>query len=380
MKIAEVVAVFPPYPGGTGYVCWHNARELSRRGHDVSVFTLDFHGQSYADDPVDFTIVRLKTPAMLGGGGMVPQLYSRLKTFDVIHLHYPFYGGAEYVYLLSRLHGKVYFTTYHQDSHGESMVKNIMIRAYESILLRKIMRNSSKVGILSHEHFYQSKAATLVDRSKIVELPNGVDTDIFSPRDKDKTLIKRHGLEDKTVILFVGHLQSFKGLHVLLDSFSRMNTEKIILLVVGVGSLESEYRKFAEEKGLQDRIVFAGYKRQLEELPAYYNTCDFLILPSIGAPESFGMVILEAMASGKPAIVSALPGPSQLVEDGVDGLICAVADPEDLKCKIEYLAREREKRMIMGVLARKKVLEKYSWTSIGGRLEEVLKEVTGNKT
>lgn len=377
LKIAEVVAVFPPYPGGTGYVCWHNARELSRRGHEVTVFTLDFRTREYTGDPKEFTVVRLKTPALFGGGGMVPQLYSMLRPFDIVHLHYPFYGGAEYVYLLSRMRGIPYFTTYHQDFHADSFLKKIVIGLYDSLFLRSIMRRSAKVGMLSREHFYQSKAATLVDGRNVVEIPNGVDTDRFSPRGRDKILAERHGLKDKSVILFVGHFLPFKGLHVLLDAFSMMHTENIVLILVGVGPLESECRKFAAEKGLHDRIVFTGYKNQLEELPSYYNTCDFLVLPSIGAPESFGMVILEAMSSGKPAIVSALPGPSQLVEDGVDGLICAVGDSEDLKRKIEYLIQEKDTRRLMGAQARKKILEKYSWSRIGGRLEKILMQIAG---
>jgi glycosyltransferase involved in cell wall biosynthesis len=377
LKIAEVVAVFPPYPGGTGYVCWHNAHELSRRGHDVTVFTLDFHGLRSGEDPKEFAVVRMKARAMLGGGGLVPQLYSMLRSFDVVHLHYPFYGGAEYVYLVSRMKGTAYFTTYHQDPNADTVVKKMLIGAYNAILLPRILRCSSKVGILSYEHFNQSKAAKLVDRNNVVEIPNGVDTDIFSVRDKDQTLVKRHGLEGKTVILFVGHLLPFKGLHILLDALSRMDTSDVVLIVVGVGPMEPEYRKFAAEKGIEDSVVFAGYKDQLTELPSYYNTCDFLVLPSIGAPESFGMVILEAMASAKPSIVSALPGPSQLVDDGADGLISAVADPGDLKCKMEYMVREQEKRRAMGTLARQKVLEKYSWSRIGNKLEDILKGIAG---
>ena len=93
MKIAEVIATFPPHHGGMGYVCYHNALELARRGHEVTVFTLDHGRQSYDDDPGEFKIVRLRTPMMYGDGGIVPQLFSGLKGFDIIHLHYPFFGG-----------------------------------------------------------------------------------------------------------------------------------------------------------------------------------------------------------------------------------------------------------------------------------------------
>lgn len=377
MKIAEVVAVYPPYPGGTGYVCYHNARELAKRGHEVTVFTLDIGQLRHSDNQSEFAIVRLKTPFMFGGAGIVPQLYSMLRVFDVVHLHYPFFGGAEYVYLASLLQGKRYFLTYHQDVRGDSFLKKLFLGLYEQLLLKGIIRRATKLGMLSVEHLKSSKVAAFLDWEKVVEMPNGVDTDIFSPREKDPTLVQRYGLKNKTVILFVGHLLPFKGLHILLDAFSKLKSENVVLIVVGVGSSEHEYKKITAEKGLRDRVIFAGYKTQKDELPAYYNTCDFLILPSIGAPESFGMVILEAMASGKPVIVSALPGPSQLVENGVDGLIFAVADPEDLKQKIEYLLQEPDKRRVMGTAARKKVLEQYSWSRIGDRLEKILSGIVG---
>lgn len=377
MKIAEVVAVFPPYPGGTGYVCYHNARELANRGHDVTVFTLDFGNIRQSDTQHEFTIVRLKTPLRLGGAGIVPQLCRMLRSFDVVHLHYPFFGGAEYVYLASLLQGKSYFLTYHQDVQGDSFLKKRLLALYERIFLKRIIRRATKIGMLSVEHLKSSKAAVFVDWEKVIELPNGVDTDIFSPREKNPVLVQRWGLKNKTVILFVGHLLPFKGLHILLDAFSQLNSEDVALLVVGVGSSEQEYKQISAEKGLCDRVIFAGYKTQEDELQAYYNTCDFLILPSLGAPESFGMVLLEAMASGKPVIVSALPGPSQLVDDGVDGLIFTVADPQDLKQKIEHLLHEPDKRSIMGAAARKKVLERYSWSRIGDQLDKILAGIIG---
>lgn len=379
MKIAEVVAVFPPYPGGTGYVCYHNARELARRGHEVTVFTLDFGRVQHADDQSEFAVVRLKTPFMFGGAGVVPQLYSRLQAFDVVHLHYPFFGGAEYVYLASLRFGTRYFLTYHQDVCGDSFLKKMLLDCYELLFLKSILRKATKIGMLSVEHLKGSKAVTLVDWGKVVEMPNGVDTDIFFPREKDPALVQRYGLQDKTVVLFVGHLQPFKGLPVLINALALIKNPDIVLMVVGTGPLEQEYRKLVAMKGLGARVFFAGYQSQQEELPRFYNTGDIFVLPSVGAPESFGMVVIEAMASGKPVIVSALPGPSQLVEQGVDGLTFAVADSEDLKQKIEYLLQQPEKRGLIGSAARKKVLENYSWSRIGDRLEAVLKKIAGTR-
>jgi glycosyltransferase involved in cell wall biosynthesis len=187
MKIAEVIATFPPYHGGMGYVCFHNSRELALRGHDVTVFTLDYRRLPYDNDPIDFKVVRLQSPFTYGDGGMVPQLYSRLKGFDIIHLHYPFFGGAEYVYVASIFRRQKYFLTYHLDVHGTTFLKRLIIGVYEPILMKRILGRATLIGALSLEHLKSSKAARMIDWDKLVKMPNGVDVERFQPREKDIT-------------------------------------------------------------------------------------------------------------------------------------------------------------------------------------------------
>ena len=375
MKIAEIVATFPPYHGGMGYVCFHNARELARRGHNVTVFTLDYGRINYEHDPAYFNIVRLKTPVMYGDAGMVPQLYMRLRGFDIVHLHYPFFGGAEYVYLASLLKGKKYFLTYHMDVHGNTIPKKLIIGAYEPLLMKKIIRRADLISAPSMEYLKKSKASRFIAWDRVIEMTHGgVDTEKFSPRPKDKSLIEKYKLEGKVVALFVGNLLPLKGLHILIDAVSRVNDETVVLLIVGGGYGEKVYKKQVKEAGLDHKVIFAGPKSPDEDLSLYYNVGDFLVLPSTHS-ESFGLVVIEAMASGRPAIVSSLLGPSQLVEDGTDGLVAQVGDPEDLKNKIEYLAQERDLRKTMGAAARKKVTEKYTWDKIGEELERTLRDI-----
>ncbi len=371
MKVAEVISTFPPYHGGMGYVCFHNALELARRGHAVTVFTLEHHRLSYEKDPKDFQIVRLKTPLLYGDGGMVPQLYSQLRDFDVIHLHYPFYGGAEYAYMASLLRGQRYFLTYHMDVYGNTPLKRFMIAIYEPLLMKRIIRKAALIGALSLEHLKSSKAARFIDWDKVVEMPNGVDAGTFRPRQKNAELIERYGLKGKVVILFVGNLQPFKGLHLLIDAVAGIKDDNIVLLVVGGGYSEDAYRRQARLRQIEDRVIFAGPKSPGEDLPDHYNLCDFLVLPSTHS-EAFPLVVLEAMASGKPAVVSSLPGPAQLVDVGRDGLVARTGDVDDLKEKIAYLASDGERCRRMGESGRQKVLAGYTWTKIGEHLEKTL--------
>jgi glycosyltransferase involved in cell wall biosynthesis len=292
-----------------------------------------------------------------------------------MHLHYPFFGGAEYVYLASLFRHQRYLLTYHMDVYGNTAMKRAIIAAYEPLLMKQIIRKAAFICSPGIEYLKQTKVWRFIDLNRVAEVQyGGVDTERFRSRPKDKVLAKQYGLEGKVVILFVGNLQPFKGLHILIDALSRIKDKGIVLLVVGGGYAERACKYQVRKAGLEDRVVFAGPKSPDEDLPDYYNLGDFLVLPSTHS-ESFGLVVLEAMASAKPAIVSSLPGPSQLVRNGADGLVVKAGEVEDLKNRIEYLARERGVRETMGAAARKRVMEKHTWENMGDQLERTLKDI-----
>jgi glycosyltransferase involved in cell wall biosynthesis len=376
VKIAEVIATFPPRHGGMGYVCYHNSLELARRGHDVTVFTLD-HGAS-GTDPREFRVVRLRTPLLSGDGGVVPHLFRNLRGFDAVHLHYPFFGGGEYAALASMIRGTGYFVTYHMDVHGNTLFRRIVIDAYEPFLGRWILRGASRIGAVSLPHLRSTRGAKFLDWNRVVEVPNGVDTERFRPGGKDPALVARYGLEGKMVVLFVGNLQPFKRLDLLIDAVAGIGNPSIVLLVVGGGYGEPEYRAQTRRLGVEDRVIFAGPKSPYADLPDHYRLGDMLALPSTHS-ESFGLVVLEAMASGIPPVVSSLPGPSSLVEDGEDGLVASAGDVEDLKRKMLLLVEDAGNRKRMGGRAREKAIGRYGWDRSGDILEKELTDIASGR-
>ena len=370
LKIAHVINTFPPHHGGMGYICFHNARVLAQQGHNVTVFTLDHGRRDYQDNEI-FKIVRLKSPLLYGDAGILPQLYKLLRDFDVIHLHYPFFGGAEYVYLASIFSNKKYFLTYHMDVYSDIFLKKSIIKLYESFLLKRIVCNASLICSPGINYLKSTKVGQFVPWEKVTDvIYGGVDTQRFLPRPKSALLLEKHRLAGKTVALFVGNLLPFKGLHLIFEALRRMEGESdLVLMVVGGGYHEAQYRRLVDDYALHDRVIFAGPQSPAEALPDYYNLADFFILPSTHS-ESFGLVILEAMASGKPAIVSALPGPSGLVRHGETGFIVNIGDVEDLKEKMLQLYRCQATRLRMGTAARASVEKSYCWEVIGRQLEE----------
>jgi len=189
-------------------------------------------------------VVRLKSPLIYGVGGLIPQLYSRVKNFDIIYHHSPFFGGAEYVYWASLFRRQKYFLTYHMDVYGNTLLKKLIIGAYEPLLMKKIIRRAALIGSPGIEYLKKSKVGSFIPWNKVVTFPHaGVDIKTFRPRQKDKSLVQKYKLQGKIVVLFVGNLQPFKGLHILIDAISRIKDENIVLLVVGGGYGEKTYKR-----------------------------------------------------------------------------------------------------------------------------------------
>jgi glycosyltransferase involved in cell wall biosynthesis len=405
MKIAEIVCTFPPYPGGIGNVAYHNARELAQRGHEVVVFTpkqsSKIKSNKVTIEEGGFKIKWLQPILRYGNAAFLPQLFFGLKNFDIIHLHYPFFGAAEIVWLSSVIHRRggassrqpsvKLVITYHMDVVGKGFL-GWFFRMHTKYIMPRILRRADKVIVTSFDYAENSNLAPLLKekREKFVEVPCGVDIDKFFPRAKDSTILAKHGLSasDK-IILFVGNLDRahyFKGVDYLLDAFvilrKRLGVEqikneqggKVRLLMVGSGDLLLDYKNKAKALGLADKAIFAGFISD-EDLPKYYNLADIFVLPSIDQSEAFGMVAIEAMASAKPVVASDLPGVRSVVGDNATGLLAHTKNEGDLANRLSSLLADDALRQRMGEAGRKKVEEKYSWKGIGEKLESIFKSL-----
>src|SRR5207249_10792909 len=168
------------------------------------------------------------------------------------------------------------------------------------------------------------------DAAKITVVPAGVDTELFHPRDRGMVR-RRLGLPglDTPILLFVGRIERLKGIDTLLKSVAVVSRtcagrDLKVLIVGGGGQSEdenAELRRVVElyhELNLEDQVEFVGSKPQ-ELLPLYYSAADITVMPS--HYESFGLVAVEAMASGTPVIASDVGGLSYTVQDGETGFL-----------------------------------------------------------
>ena len=390
MKIAHIVSTYPPYYGGMGNTVFEMASGLVERGHEVAVFTPDAYEQKEIKPreaetepehaPVLQTKIdyakRLKPSLKYGNAARLPQLRRELEGSELVHLHYPFFGTANLVRRYKEDHPATPFViTYHMDTRAPGG-KGLIFKYYSAYWMPKILRSADRLIASSLEYIESSQASALYreNKKKWIGLPFGVDTIRFQPRAKPEALFARHQLDPNLpVILFVGGMDAahyFKGVPVLLKALllAKRDGLKVQAVFVGDGELKEQFRLQASGFRLQDHVRFVGHVSD-EELPYYYNLADVLVLPSINQGEAFGMVLLEAMASGIPVIGSNLPGVRTVARDG--GLTVEPNNTIDLSEAIMGFFYNQADRAAWRQKARRVAEEKYAWPGIVERLEEI---------
>lgn len=357
-------------------MAYHYSDELVKLGHEVTVFTPRYSKVEKQEEK-NFKFKHSLPLARYGNAAFVPQLFWQLNEFDIVHLHYPFFGGAEVVWLWKKFHPKKkLIITYHMDVVGQGMLGGFF-RWHTKYWMPKILKLADKIIVSSFDYLEHSALNKFFvqHKEKFIVLPFGVD-DRFQPQDKDQELLKKYNLSpsDKT-ILFVGGLDRahyFKGLEYLFQALRFLQDKNYKLFVVGDGDLKKHYQEVAKDLNISEQVIFTGRVAD-EDLVKYYNLCDLFVLPSIDKSEAFGLVLLEAMACAKPVVASNLPGVRSVFEDGKQGYFMESKNVDDLKNKIKVIFSDEEKRKLMGLAARQLVEEKYDWERVVERVMQIYK-------
>jgi phosphatidylinositol alpha-mannosyltransferase len=199
-------------------------------------------------------------------------------------------------------------------------------------------------------------------------IPNGVELDRFERAEPYEQL--RDGVLN---ILFVGRLEERKGLIHLLKAYHRLRKRRVDarLLVVGAGPKLREYRRYVGLRGIRD-VEFLGRVTD-EEKARYFASADVFCAPATGQ-ESFGIVLLEAMAAGVPIVASDIHGYKQVVQRGVQGLLVEPRKPRALAAALYTLALDPELRDRMGEAGRARAPE-FSWERVTEQVIDFYREV-----
>jgi glycosyltransferase involved in cell wall biosynthesis len=199
-----------------------------------------------------------------------------------------------------------------------------------------------------------------LNKQKVIQIPYGVDLSLFRP----EQMYKRSG---RFTVLYVGAITARKGLKYLLEAFtgSKLHDAELIL----IGGMAGGKELLKRYEGNYTYLPFLHH----EELVRFYQQADLFVFPSL--LDSFGMVVIEAMACGTPVVVSENTGVKDAVRDGIDGYVVPIRDVQALKQRIGYLYEHREKIEEMGRNARKQA-EKYSWERYRERIREIVTKIS----
>ena len=374
MKIAQVVCVLPPYGGGLGSVAHYYASGLSELGQDVAVFVPKSNYDVASQK--NYQVRELSPLIRIGLGAIVPQLYWRLKNFDLVHFHQPFLGATWPIVFLKLIKGKKLklVVSYQQDLTLKGW-RHLYYWLGTKTVLPLLLRLADKIVVSSLDYVGGSiiNDYYLAHQEKFAEIPFGARDD-FRPRPKDPQLLNQYGFDpDDKIILFVGGLDSahyFKGVDLLIEAISGIEDQKVKALIVGKGDLQKRYEKLAVDRGVAARVKFAGYVSDAD-LPAHYNLAEVFTLPSRNKAEAFGIVLVEAMASGVPLVATDLRGVRTVVRDGINGLIARPGDADDLRRKLVRILSDSDLAQELRRQGISLAEESYRWPKIIEKLNDL---------
>jgi len=407
MRIGYLTCVYPPYPGGIGVLAQGVGREMARRGHEVHIFTPQYSYSSAVQGEQSGMLVHyLKSRFQYGNAAFLPQITRLLKEVDIVHLFYPFFGAAELIPIVKkRSHAKI--IVHHAMDAVAAGLLGVLFKLYNTTFMPNIFKQADYMITLSEDYFRECDITNVYtnfpDAPPIEFVPNGVDTDLFTPRgsangskaDKsgsDQSVqhpfkIRSEVREKQPTIVFASGLDRahyFKGVHVLIEAMRILKERgvKVRCQIIGDGNMRKEYEGHAKEAGVacqvsgvrcqvsEAHIEFVGLVAH-EKIATYYQNAIAAVVPSTERVECFSIVAAEAQACGIPAIVSNFPGVRVTIEDGVTGYVVRPGDPEDLANRIQSLVQDSKSARTMGDAARKRVVELYGWEKIGEKLQKI---------
>jgi len=373
MKIVQVAPWFLPHLGGVESHVHSISSELARRGHDVEVLTSRNRRDVPESETMDgFKVTRLKPFATLLRTPIVTKTKGALRErdVDIFHAHSPPPLSAYYASKVAAEKRAPFVLTYHCDIEIPSVFGLVIEEVYRRTLGTRTMRRANRIIVTTETYAATSRA---IWKYSPVVIPNPVDFEFFRPDIDGGEVRSKLGLNrDQHIVLWVGRVVPHKGIENLVEASQYVDDAKFI--IGGEGPHLPAIRRLARSFDVEDKVIFSG-RLARPDLPRYYAACDVFVLPSVSRLEAFGIVALEAMSSGKPVVVTDMPGVREVVNDGVEGLLCEPLNAEDLAEKINRLLGDPGKRAAMGRAGRKKVVGEFGIKKVVDKLEAVYREV-----
>lgn len=302
MNILRVAQkIYPDVKGGGPYHVHAMSRDQAAMGHKVTVVTVDDDSEKpHVEDRNGYTVVRYPSTVELLGNGIsigVGQHLLNAEEFDVMHAHSHLYFSTNLAALKRRC-GNIPLAITNHGLYSQNAPEWVF-NAYLRTVGRWTFNRSDVVFCYTKEDKRRVEEFGVTSDIKVI--PNGIDTERFTPEGSESGLINHDG----PVVLFVGRLVGGKRPYDVIGAIDQVHAEypDIRLYLCGEGAMREELENHVAERGLKDSVRFLG-QVPYDEMPTLYRAADALVLPS--RAEGLPRTVLEAMACNVPVVCSDL--------------------------------------------------------------------------
>jgi len=355
MKIAQVSPYDLNYPGGVISHMFELGNQLVKRGHEVKYLgPINNNGVSFSDK-----IISLGSSIPISVAGSVARISLNFwktreikkilqkENFDIIHLHEPLMPSIPLTVLANSK--SINIGTFH--AYSSENYKYKLTKWYLAKFMNKL---DSKIAVSVSAKEYVQKHFP----GEYTIIPNGVDVDFLS----QKSILLNEYKDNKFNILFLGRLEKRKGLKYLLQAYIELKKKYAVrLIIIGPGKLDKQCAELIESINPED-IVCTGSVTDQFEKRMYYQTADLFCAPNTGN-ESFGIVLVEAMASRLPVAASNISGFRNVIDNGKNGFLFEPNSVSSIYKCIELLINNSELRNSMAQNGQNTVQE-FNWNNL----------------
>lgn len=369
MKSLQLTKFYPPVRGGIESVSYELVNGLNARAVDTDVLCAHTALETVRElGPDGKKITRAASFGKLLSTSMAPALISELwkvrKAYDVIHVQLPD-PMANLALWLTRPSAKIVL-------HWQSDIINQprALKLYEP--LQRWMLNRADVIVTSSQAYADASPWLQPFRHKVMAIPLGIQPPPEAAKEAGELREKYAG---RKIIFSLGRMTYYKGFGVLIDAAAQL-PESCVVLVGGGGELLDTYREEVRRRGLENRIKFLGPLGEREAL-AHFQGCDVFCLPSIVRAEAFGVVLLEAMAAGRPIVTTNIPGSGVpwVNADGVSGINVPPSDPAELAKALSALCQDDALRQRYGNAGRERFHALFTAEKMVSATEELYRKL-----
>lgn len=390
MDILHVIQMFPPVKGRGGPPrSVHNlAKAQVRLGHDVTIYTTDMKGPnerfSHSErrtmmDGIKVRRFRNLSHRLAWNDVPIPYymprfLNAHVEEYDVVHAHACRTVDAEFARRYAKKHGVPYIV----QPRGSipRLTKRRLKQLFDVLFGRRVFENANRIVASSRiESDQYNNVFPGIDDEQVAYVPNGVDIDKYTVDLAAGGFRNKLDVGDAPLILFLSRLHERKGADWLIEAVDSLRREfpDVRLAVVGPNDgYRDTLKSMVDQRGLGDIVFFPGPLYGEAKLIAY-DDADVFVLPSKNRYESFGNVVVEAMARETAVVATNVCGVTEWVGDDA----CIVVDPDvqEIEDGIERFLRDDEYRATVAKNGREEI-EELRWESVAQRMDNVYEEIT----